>query len=117
MTRQSSSEGRRASIPALVLIGLGASLLTIAVALVFFVVPAQKKTPLDINPTTVTDTTPGSGLVAGALAGNKPTEANAEREECRGPEEEAPAEGEGGEAAEGEDAEAAEGAEGEDAQI
>lgn len=117
MTRQSSSEGRRASIPALVLIGLGAFLLTIAVALVFFVVPAQKKTPLDINSTTVTDTTAGSVLVAGALAGNTPTEANAEREECRVPEEEAPAEGEGGEAAEGEDAEAAEGAEGEDAQI
>lgn len=109
MARQSSSAGRRASVPALVLVGLGAFLLTIALALVFFVVPAQKKTPLDINSTTVTDTTPGAILVGGALASNTPTEANADREECSVPEGEG-AEGEGaeGEGAEGESAEGAE---------
>ena len=68
MAQQSRSEGRKASIPAIALVGLGVFLLTIAVALVFFVVPAQKKTPLDINSTTITETTPGAVLVAGALA-------------------------------------------------
>lgn len=106
MARQSSSAGRRASVPALVLVGLGAFLLTIALALVFFVVPSQKKTPLDINSTTVTETTPGAILVGGALASNIPTESNADREECRAPE------GANDEGAEGE--EGAEGAEGEE---
>lgn len=86
MARQSSTAGRRASVPAMVLVGLGAFLLTIVVALVFFVVPAQKKTPLDINSTTVTDTTSGAILVGGALASNTPTEGNADRDECRAPE-------------------------------
>ncbi|WP_152427892.1 DUF3068 domain-containing protein [Dietzia sp. UCD-THP] len=83
MARQSSSAGRRSSVPALVLVGLGAFLITIALALVFFVVPAQKKTPLDINTTTVTNTTQGAVLVGAALAGNSPTELNADRPECR----------------------------------
>ncbi|MEH6820516.1 MAG: DUF3068 domain-containing protein [Dietzia psychralcaliphila] len=82
MARQSSSAGRRSSVPALVLVGLGAFLITIALALVFFVVPAQKKTPLDINSTTVTETSPGAVLVGGALAGNAPTELNSTRPEC-----------------------------------
>lgn len=82
MARQSSSAGRRSSVPALVLVGLGAFLITIALALVFFVVPAQKKTPLDINTTTVTDTTQGAVLVGAALAGNSPTELNSTRPEC-----------------------------------
>lgn len=101
MARQSSSAGRRASVPALVLVGLGAFLITIALALVFFVVPGQKKTPLDINSTTVTETVPGAVLVGRALAGNTPTELNADRPECR------PAEGEdeGAPAGEGEDVE------------
>ena len=103
MARQSSSAGRRSSVPALVLVGLGAFLITMALALVFFVVPAQKKTPLDINSTTVTDTVPGAVLVGGALASNTPTELNADRAECRAPE--APAEE--GEGAEGEGAEGA----------
>src|SRR5690625_4650333 len=90
MARQSSSAGRRSTVPALILVGLGAFLLTIALALVFFVVPAQKKTPLDINSTTVTEVVPGAVLVAGALATNTPTELNAERAECRVEETEAP---------------------------
>ncbi|MBS7548126.1 MULTISPECIES: DUF3068 domain-containing protein [Dietzia] len=111
MARQSSSAGRRSSVPALVLVGLGAFLITMALALVFFVVPAQKKTPLDINSTTVTDTVPGAVLVGSALASNTPTELNADRAECRAPEATAD-EGEGaGEGAEGEGAEG-EGAEG-----
>jgi len=86
-------------VPALVLVGLGTFLITIALALVFFVVPAQKKTPLDINTTTVTETGQGAVLVGGALASNTPTELNADRPECRAPER-APArdDAEGGEA-------------------
>lgn len=97
MARQSSSAGRRSSVPALVLVGLGAFLITLALALVFFVVPAQKKTPLDINSTTVTETVPGAVLVGAALASNTPTDLNADRPECRAPE--APAAGEGEEGA------------------
>ena len=103
MARQSSSAGRKASVPGLILVGLGTFLITIALALVFFVVPAQKKTPLDINSTTVTEVVPGAVLVGKALASNTPTELNADREECR-------AEDAGGDdeaaddAAEGEDA-------------
>ena len=89
-------------MPALVLVGLGAFLITIALALVFFVVPGQKKTPLDINSTTVTETSQGAILVASALASNTPTELNADRAECRAEEAEAPEdddeEGTGGEA-------------------
>ncbi|WP_141564655.1 DUF3068 domain-containing protein [Dietzia alimentaria] len=121
MARQSSPAGR-SSVPALVLVGLGAFLITIALALVFFVVPAQKKTPLDINSTTVTETAQGTVLVGKALAGNTPTELNADRPECSagdaGSAEGDEAEGEAaqGEAAEGEAAEgAAEGDEAEDA--
>ena len=77
-------------MPALVLVGLGAFLITIALALVFFVVPGQKKTPLDINSTTVTETSQGAILVASALASNTPTELNADRAECRAEEAEAP---------------------------
>ena len=104
MARQSSSAGRRSSVPALVLVGLGTFLITIALALVFFVVPAQKKTPLDINSTTVTETSQGAVLVGGALAGNAPTELNADRPECRAED----AGGDDDEAAEGEAAEGAE---------
>jgi hypothetical protein len=103
MARQSSSAGRRSSVPALVLVGLGTFLITIALALVFFVVPAQKKTPLDINSTTVTETVQGAVLVGRALAGNLPTELNADRPECRATEgagAESEAEEEGGEGAE-----------------
>lgn len=85
MARQSSSAGRRSSVPALILVGLGTFLITIALALVFFVVPAQKKTPLDINATTVTETVPGAVLVGKALASNTPTEGNKGRRECRPP--------------------------------
>ena len=106
MARQNNSVGARSSIPAMVLVGLGAFLLTIALALVFFVVPSQKKTPLDINSTTVTEVVPGAVLVGKALAGNTPTELNADRPECR------PADG----GAEGDDAEGAEGAEGTEAE-
>jgi hypothetical protein len=90
-------------VPALVLVGLGTFLITIALALVFFVVPAQKKTPLDINSTTVTETVQGAVLVGRALAGNLPTELNADRPECRATEgagAESEAEEEGGEGAE-----------------
>lgn len=83
MARQNSSAGRGSSAPAVVLVGLGTFLITIALALVFFVVPAQKKTPLDINSTTVTETTQGAVLVGKALAGNSPSEGNADRRECR----------------------------------
>lgn len=96
-------------MPALVLVGLGTFLITIALALVFFVVPAQKKTPLDINSTTVTETTQGAILVGRSLAGNTPTELNADRPECQPADAEA-TEDEGDEATEG-DAAAAEGAE------
>ncbi|HMT50392.1 DUF3068 domain-containing protein [Dietzia sp. UBA5065] len=72
-------------MPALVLVGLGTFLITIALALVFFVVPAQKKTPLDINSTTVTETYPGAVLVGKALASNTPTDLNSDRPECRAP--------------------------------
>ena len=110
MARQSSSAGRRSTVPALVLVGLGTFLITIALALVFFVVPAQKKTPLDINSTTVTEVSPGAVLVGLSLATNTPTELNADREECRVPDaggDDAAAEGAAGEgAAEGEDVEA-----------
>ena len=70
-------------MPALVLVGLGAFLITIALALVFFVVPGQKKTPLDINSTTGTEISQGAILVGGALASNTPTDLNADRAECR----------------------------------
>ena len=103
MARQSNSAGSRSSIPAMVLVGLGAFLLTIALALVFFVVPSQKKTPLDINSTTVTETVPGAVLVAKALASNTPTELNADRPECRP--------SDAGTGDEGENAEGTEGAE------
>lgn len=83
MARQSNSAGRRSSVPAMVLVGLGAFLLTIALALVFFVVPSQKKTPLDINSTTVTEVAPGAVLVGLSLATNSPTELNSDRAECR----------------------------------
>ena len=110
MARQSSSAGRRSTVPALVLVGLGTFLITIALALVFFVVPAQKKTPLDINSTTVTEVSPGAVLVGLSLATNTPTELNADREECRVPDaggDDAAAEGAAGEgAAAGEDVEA-----------
>ncbi|UVE96779.1 DUF3068 domain-containing protein [Dietzia sp. B32] len=93
-------------MPALVLVGLGAFLITIALALVFFVVPGQKKTPLDINSTTVTEVAPGAVLVGKALAGNTPTDLNSDRPECR-PEGGAAAGGEAeGDAPEGEAAEA-----------
>lgn len=82
MARQNSSTGRR-SVPALVLVGLGAFLITIALALVFFVVPSQKATPLDINSTTVTEVAPGAVLVGLSLASNTPTELNSDRDECR----------------------------------
>lgn len=110
MARQNSSAGRGSSVPAVVLVGLGTFLITIALALVFFVVPAQKKTPLDINSTTVTETTQGAVLVGKALAGNTPTEANADRPECRAPAEAAPAAAgaDAPEPAAGEDAAAAE---------
>ena len=103
MARQSNTAGRRSSVPAMILVGLGAFLITIALALVFFVVPNQKKTPLDINSTTVTEVAPGAILVGGALASNTPTDLNADRPECR-PEGEGDDEGEDGaaEAAEGE---------------
>ena len=114
MARQSSSAGR-SSVPALVLVGLGAFLITIALALVFFVVPAQKKTPLDINSTTVTDTAPGAILVGKSLAGNTPTELNADKPECRVPEAEA-AEGDDAESAEGTEGAEGEGAEGDEAE-
>lgn len=83
MARQSSTSGGKTSIPALVLIGLGAFLLTLALALVLFVVPSQKKTPLDINATTVTETVPGTVLVGKALASNTPTDGNKDKPECR----------------------------------
>ena len=114
MARQSSSAGRRSSVPALILVGLGTFLITIALALVFFVVPAQKKTPLDINATTVTETSQGAVLVGKALAGNTPTEANADRSECSADQagaaagDEDAAEPAAGEDAAGEDAAAAE---------
>ena len=103
MARQSNTAGRRSSVPAMILVGLGAFLITIALALVFFVVPNQKKTPLDINSTTVTEVAPGAILVGGALASNTPTDLNADRPECR-PEGEGDDEGEDGaaEAVEGE---------------
>src|SRR5436309_1299163 len=119
MARQSSSAGRRSSVPALVLVGLGAFLITIALALVFFVVPAQKKTPLDINSTTVTEVAPGAVLVGRALAGNAPTELNADRPECRpedGAEAAAGDEGEG-DAPEGEAVETQDGAEADDSEV
>ncbi|MDV7999710.1 DUF3068 domain-containing protein [Rhodococcus sp. IEGM 1408] len=110
MARQNSSAGRGSSVPAVVLVGLGTFLITIALALVFFVVPAQKKTPLDINATTVTETTQGAVLVGKALAGNTPTEANADRRECREPAGEAPAD-------EGEVVETQDGAEADDSDV
>ena len=118
MARQSSSAGRRSSVPALVLVGVGTFLITIALALVFFVVPAQKKTPLDINSTTVTETVPGAVLVGGALASNTPTEANADRPECRAPEA-APAEEDDDDnaAAPGEVVETQDGAEADDSEV
>ncbi len=82
MAGQNSSAGRR-SVPGLILVGLGAFLITIALALVFFVVPSQKKTPLDINSTTVTEVAPGAVLVGLSLASNTPTALNSERDECR----------------------------------
>lgn len=83
MARQSSTKGGKSSLPAMILIGLGAFLLTLALALVFFVVPAQKKTPLDINATTVTETSQGTVLVGKALASNTPTDGNKDKRECR----------------------------------
>ncbi|MFL0578873.1 DUF3068 domain-containing protein [Dietzia sp. 179-F 9C3 NHS] len=113
MAGQSSTTGRKTSLPAIILIGLGAFLITLALALVFFVVPSQKKTPLDINSTTVTETVDGTVLVGRALASGTPTDMNADKPECRpaGGEEGEGAEGEGaeGEAAEGEEGEGAEG--------
>ena len=103
MARQSSPAGR-SSVPALVLVGLGAFLITIALALVFFVVPAQKKTPLDTVATTITDTVPGTVLIGKALAGNTPTESNKDRPECKPAPAPAPERAEG-EPADGADAE------------
>ncbi|WP_271800453.1 DUF3068 domain-containing protein [Dietzia maris] len=119
MARQSSSAGRRSSVPALVLVGLGAFLITIALALVFFVVPAQKKTPLDINSTTVTEVAPGAVLVGRALAGNAPTELNADRPECRPEDGAEAASGDEGEAdaPEGEAVETQDGAEADDSEV
>ncbi|MEH6382172.1 MAG: porin PorA family protein, partial [Dietzia cercidiphylli] len=116
MARQSSSAGRRSSVPALVLVGLGAFLITIALALVFFVVPAQKKTPLDINTTTVTETTQGAVLVGAALAGNSPTELNSTRPECSEGDEDADAPGDGA-AGDDEVVETQDGAEADDADL
>ncbi|KAA0918636.1 DUF3068 domain-containing protein [Dietzia sp. ANT_WB102] len=111
MARQSSSAGRRSLVPALVLVGLGVFLITISLALVFFVVPSQKKTPLDINSTTVTETAPGAVLVGKGLASNTPTELNSDRPECRAEGsaggDEQPAGGGEGEDAQAEDSEAA----------
>ena len=106
MARQQSSAGRR-SVPALILVGLGAFLITIALALVFFVVPSQKVTPLDINSTTVTEVAPGAVLVGGALASNTPTPLNSDRAECR-PEDEGGTDEAADDATEGEDVEAIE---------
>jgi len=78
----------------MVLVGVGAFLLTLALALALFVVPAQKKTPLDTNVTTVTDTVPGTVLVGKALGTQTPTEANKDRPECTPAESGKPAEGE-----------------------
>lgn len=115
MAGQKSSAGRR-SVPALVLVGLGAFLITIALALVFFVVPAQKKTPLDINSTTVTEVVPGAVLVALALGTNTPTELNSERAECR-PANDGGTDEAADDVTEGEDAEAVEGDAADDAEV
>lgn len=97
----------RLALPA-IFFGLGAFLITLALMLVFVVVPSQKVTPLDLDSLTITEEAPANLLVGANFAAGEPTPGNAEREECRPPS----PEGEG----EGEDAEAPAEGEGEEAQ-
>lgn len=99
----------RLALPA-IFFGLGAFLITLALMLVFVVVPSQKVTPLELDSLTITEEAPANLLVGANFASGEPTPGNAEREECRPPAPEEEGEGEG------EDAEApAEGEEGEEA--
>ena len=108
-----STRGSKArfALPA-IFFGLGAFLITLALMLVFVVVPNQKVTPLDLDSLTVTEEAPANLLVGANFASGEPTPGNAEREECRPPApEEDNAEGEEGEEGENGDA-PAEGEEG-----
>lgn len=83
MAQQSSPGSPRGRVVAICLVGLGALLLTLCLAILFVIVPAQKKTPLDIDTTTVTDTVPGATMMTKAVASNLPTEGNSNRPECK----------------------------------
>lgn len=111
-----STQGSKArfALPA-IFFGLGAFLITLALMLVFVVVPNQKVTPLELDSLTLTEPAPANLLVGANFASGEPTPGNAERDECRPPAPEP--EGEGEEGAEGEAAEGEEGAPAEDAPL
>lgn len=97
----------RLALPA-IFFGLGAFLITLALMLVFVVVPSQKVTPLELDSLTTTEEAPANLLVGVNFASGEPTPGNAEREECRPPAPEVEGEGEDAEApAEGEEGEEA----------
>lgn len=107
MTSHSTPGSKTRLVLPAIFFGLGAFLITLALMLVFVVVPSQKVTPLELDSLTVTEEAPANLLVGANFAAGEPTPGNAEREECRppAPEEagegedpEAPAEGEGEEA-------------------
>ena len=107
MTSHSTPGSKTRLVLPAIFFGLGAFLITLALMLVFVVVPSQKVTPLELDSLTTTEEAPANLLVGANFQAGEPTPGNAEREECRppAPEEagegedpEAPAEGEGEEA-------------------
>lgn len=81
-TEASTKSGGARSFLGIGLIGLGALLITLALAFAFFVVPAQKKTPLDTTSLSLTEPAPGNTLVPAAFAAGEPVDSRADLPEC-----------------------------------